>query len=71
MPDHIGLNSLSLSLRYYSLFNPSDRLPALELNLNFIGCNGFHKIEEDMAVDSITSKVERLINLDEAGCHLY
>jgi len=69
VPDHIWLNSLSLSFRNNSFFEPSDRFPTFELDINLIGTDSFHKVEVNMSIDSITSEVERLVDLDEAARH--
>ena len=69
MPNHIGLDSISFGLGHYSLLEPSNRLPAFELDLNLASIDRFQKVEKNVAIDSIACKVEGLVNLDEYTGH--
>ncbi len=70
MPDQVRLDSLSFCLWNNSFLNPSDRFPSLEFDLDLIGTDGLHQVEEYMPIDSITGKIEWLVNLNETSCHL-
>lgn len=70
MPNHVGLNSFPLGLRDDSFLDPSDWLPALELDHDFVGADWLHEIEEHVAIDSIPRKVEWFVDLDETTRHI-
>ena len=52
-----------------SFLIPLDRLPSLELDINLISTHILKEIEVDETIDSISSNVERFINLDEDCSH--
>jgi len=70
MPDHSGLYSFAFGLWYYPFLKPSDWFPAFELDDDLIGVDIFEKIQEDVALDSISRKVKLLIDFDKTTCHL-
>lgn len=70
MPNKVRLNSFSFGFRDNSFFKPSDGLPSLEFNHDFVGVDAFHEIQEYMAINSVSSKVEWFIYLDETTRHL-
>ena len=69
MPDEVVLDVLPLLLHEHSFLNPADGLPALELDQDLIGVDGFHEVEEDVALDGVAREVERLVDLDERVGH--
>lgn len=69
MPDEIGLDILLFLLGDHSFLDPSDGLPALELDEDLIGVDGFDKVEEDVPLDGVAGEVEGLVDLDEGGGH--
>lgn len=70
VPNEVRLNSFPFSFWNNSFLKPSDRLPALEFNHDFIGVDALHEIEEDMAINSVSSEVKWLVYLNETTRHL-
>lgn len=69
MPDEIILDILPLLLHKHPLLNPPHRLPALKLDQDLIGIDGFHEVEEDVALDGVTCEIEGFVDLDEGVRH--
>ena len=69
--DEVGRDGFSFLFSDNPFFEPLDRLPAFELDEDFVGCHVFEEVEENAAVDSITSDVEGLVDLDEYCSHIY
>lgn len=69
MPNKIALDVLLFLFGKDSFFDPSDRLPPLELDDNLIGVDSLDKVEEDVSLDGIACEVERFIHLYECRRH--
>lgn len=69
MPDEIGLDILLFLFGDDSFLDPPDSLPALELDEDLIGVDGFDQVEEDVSLDGVAREVEGLVDLDEGGGH--
>lgn len=69
MPDEVTLDVLPLLLHEHPLLNPPYGLPALELDQYLIGIDGFHEVEEDVALDGVACEIEGLVDLDEGVGH--
>ena len=70
MPNQISMNIASFCFRYYSFFKPSYRFPSFEFDHDLISIDVFIKIQENMPMNCITSKIERFVNLNEAVAHI-
>ena len=69
VPDEVSLYVLLFLFRKYAFLDPPNRLPSLKLDQDFIGIDGFHKVEEDVPLDGVSGEVERLVDLDERTRH--
>ena len=69
MPYQIVLYVLLLLLAEHSFLDPPNRLPALELDDDFVGVDDLNQVEEDLPLDGVPCEVERLVDLDERAGH--
>lgn len=69
MPYEVALDILLFLFGEHSFFDPSDALPALELDQDLIRVDRFDKVEEDVSLDGVSGEVEGLIDLDKGTRH--
>ena len=69
MPYQIVMYVLLFLLAEHSFLNPPHRLPALELDYDFVGVDDLDQVEEDLPLDGVPCEVERLIDLNERARH--
>lgn len=69
MPNEVVLYVLPLMFHEHSFLDPSHGFPALELDQDLIGIDGFHEVEEDVALDGVAREVEGFVDLDERVGH--
>ena len=66
----MGSYSLLFLLSNNSFLIPLDRFPPFELDIDLIGSHVLEQVEIDKTIDSISSNIEGLIDLNKNSGHI-